>query len=76
MYTDPDLAKKFVEDTKIDALACSFGTAHGIYKETPKLDFERIEKIRKLCKIPLVMHGGSGVPYEDYIKAIKLGVMK
>ena len=76
MYTDPDLAKKFVEDTKIDALACSFGTAHGIYKETPKLDFERIEKIRKLCNIPLVMHGGSGVPYEDYIKAIKLGVMK
>lgn len=76
MYTDPDLAKKFVDDTKIDALACSFGTAHGIYKETPKLDFARIEKIRKLCNIPLVMHGGSGVPYNDYIKAIKLGVMK
>lgn len=76
MYTDPDLAKKFVDDTKIDALACSFGTAHGIYKETPKLDFVRIEKIRKLCNIPLVMHGGSGVPYNDYIKAIKLGIMK
>lgn len=60
MYTDPELAKRFVEDTGIDALACSFGTAHGIYKVKPKLDFERIEKIRSLTKIPLVMHGGPG----------------
>ena len=76
MYTDPDLAKRFVEDTNIDALACSFGTAHGFYKEKPQLDFARIEKIRKLVGIPLVMHGGSGVPQEDYVKAIKLGVEK
>lgn len=76
MYTDPDLAKKFVDDTNIDALACSFGTAHGIYKVNPELDFDRIQKINKLCNLPLVMHGGSGVSSEDYVKAIKCGVRK
>ena len=76
MYTDPDLAKKFVDDTNIDALACSFGTAHGIYKVKPELDFDRIQKINKLCNLPLVMHGGSGVSSEDYVKAIKCGVRK
>ena len=72
MYTDPVLAQKFVNETHIDALACSFGTAHGFYTEAPKLDFPRIAKIRELCKIPLVMHGGSGVNQEDYKKAIQL----
>ena len=76
MYTDPDLAKKFVDDTNIDALACSFGTAHGIYKVKPELDFDRIQKINTLCNLPLVMHGGSGVSSEDYAKAIKCGVRK
>ena len=76
MYTDPILAQKFVHETHIDALACSFGTAHGFYTEAPKLDFPRITKIRELCKIPLVMHGGSGVNQEDYKKAIQLGVRK
>lgn len=76
MYTDPDLAKKFVDDTSIDALACSFGTAHGIYKVKPELDFDRIKRINKLCNLPLVMHGGSGVSSEDYVKAIKCGVRK
>lgn len=76
MYTDPDLAKKFVDDTNIDALACSFGTAHGIYKVKPELDFDRIQKINTLCNLPLVMHGGSGVSSEDYVKAIKCGVRK
>ncbi len=76
LYTDPELAKKFVEDTGIDALACSFGTAHGIYKVKPKLDFERIRKIKSLVKIPLVMHGGSGVSPEDYQRAISMGIRK
>lgn len=76
LYTDPELAKKFVEDTKIDALACSFGTAHGLYKVKPKLDFERIEKIKTLIKIPLVMHGGSGVSPQDYKAAIQKGIRK
>jgi fructose-bisphosphate aldolase class II len=76
MYTDPELAQRFVEETHIDALACSFGTAHGIYKVKPELDFARIVKICELCHLPLVMHGGSGVSKEDYLKAIDCGVRK
>ncbi len=76
LYTDPEMAKRFVEDTRIDALACSFGTAHGIYKVKPKLDFERIGRIKALVKIPLVMHGGSGVSPEDYRRAISKGIRK
>ena len=76
MYTDPDVAEKFVKETGIDALAASFGTAHGIYKAKPKLDFDRIEKIRAKIGIPLVMHGGSGVSPEDYRMAISKGVRK
>lgn len=76
IYTDPELAKRFVSDTGIDALACSFGTAHGIYKAKPVLDFPRITKIRELTGLPLVMHGGSGVSPEDYRKAIACGVRK
>jgi fructose-bisphosphate aldolase class II len=76
LYTDPELAKRFVEDTGIDALACSFGTAHGIYKVKPKLDFDRIAKIKELVQIPLVMHGGSGVSPEDYRTAISKGIRK
>lgn len=76
LYTDPELAKKFVEETGIDALAASFGTAHGIYKVKPKLDFDRIETIKSLVDIPLVMHGGSGVSPEDYRTAISKGIRK
>jgi len=76
LYTDPDSAKRFVEETGIDALAASFGTAHGVYKTKPKLDFPRIEKIKSLVDIPLVMHGGSGVSPEDYTAAISKGIRK
>ena len=76
LYTDPELAKRFVEDTKIDALACSFGTAHGIYKTTPKLDFDRLMKIHALTSLPIVMHGGSGVSKPDYVRAIECGIRK
>ena len=76
MYTDPDVAEKFVKETGIDALAASFGTAHGLYKAKPKLDFERIGNIRAKIGIPLVMHGGSGVSPEDYRIAISKGVRK
>ena len=76
VYTDPDLALKFVQETGIDALAASFGTAHGIYKVKPKLDFDRIRKIRELTGLPLVMHGGSGVSSEDYRTAIGCGIRK
>lgn len=76
IYTDPEAAKKFSESTGIDALACAFGTVHGIYLEEPKLDFERLEKIDGLVDIPLVMHGGSGVSEEDYKKVIARGIRK
>ena len=76
IYTEPMAAKEFAEQTGIDALACAFGTAHGIYLKQPKLDFERLRKINELVDIPLVMHGGSGVSHEDYKKVIQLGIRK
>jgi fructose-bisphosphate aldolase class II len=76
VYTEPEEAARFVRDTGIDALACSFGTAHGIYKSAPKLDFARIERIYSVTGTPLVMHGGSGVSPEDYKTAIGKGVRK
>lgn len=76
IYTDPDAAKAFVEKTGVDALACAFGTAHGFYATSPKLDFERLSKINSLINVPIVMHGGSGVSNEDYREVIKRGVRK
>ncbi len=76
IYTDPDAAVDFVAKTGIDALACAFGTAHGFYKDAPKLDFERLSKINSLIDVPIVMHGGSGVSNDDYREVIKRGVRK
>lgn len=77
IYTDPELAAVFIKETGIDALACSFGTTHGIYLTEPKLDFEVVKNVRRLTgSIPVVMHGGSGVSKEDYRKAIEAGVRK
>lgn len=75
-YTDPELAARFVKDTGIDALAASVGTVHGFYATKPKLDFERIEKIKELTGLPLVMHGGSGISVEDTQRAIRCGIRK
>ena len=77
VYTDPQKAKEFVQASGIDALACSFGTTHGIYLTTPKLDFDVVKNVRALTNdIPVVMHGGSGVSREDYHNAIQAGVRK
>lgn len=76
IYTDPAEAKRFVEMTGIDALACSFGTTHGVYISKPKLDFSVVENVRKSTGIPVVMHGGSGVSKEDFQTAIQKGVRK
>lgn len=75
-YTDPSLAKDFVERTEIDALAASFGTVHGIYTKEPNLDFNRLKEIYTNIQRPVVMHGGSGLSEEDYITAINAGVRK
>lgn len=77
IYTDPKQAADFVKDTGIDALACSFGTTHGIYLTKPRLDFDVVKNVRESCNnIPVVMHGGSGVSAEDYHKAVNAGVRK
>lgn len=76
VYTDPDLAVTFCRETGIDALAPSFGTAHGIYQSRPALDLERVKMIAEKTGMPLVMHGGSGVSAEDYRRAIGNGIRK
>jgi fructose-bisphosphate aldolase class II len=76
VYTDPEEAVAFCRETGIDAFAPSFGTAHGIYKSTPKLDLDRVKVIAQKTGLPLVMHGGSGVSTEDYRTAIRNGIRK
>lgn len=75
-FTDPEEALKFVNETDVDFLAIAVGTAHGVYVGEPKLDYDRIKLIRDMIKIPLVLHGSSGVPEESLKKAITLGVCK
>lgn len=75
-YTDVCEAKEFAERTGVDMLAIAIGTAHGFYKGEPKLDFDRIKEIAEETEIPLVLHGGSGVPEESVKKAISLGMSK
>lgn len=77
IYTDPEQAAEFVKTTGIDALACSFGTTHGIYLTEPRLSFDVVANVRKATGgIPVVMHGGSGVSAEDFHKSIDAGVRK
>ena len=76
VYTDPDEAAAFVRETGIDALAPSFGTAHGIYREAPRIDYARIAAITEKTALPLVMHGGSGVSPDDYRRCIRNGIRK
>lgn len=76
IYTDPQEAKSFVENTGIDALTCAFGTVHGITLKQPKLDFNVLSEIKSLVNVPLVMHGGSGVSDEDFKKVIEIGIRK
>ncbi len=77
IYTDPQQAKEFVRETGVDALACSFGTTHGIYLAEPRLDFSVVRDVRSLTEsIPVVMHGGSGVSKKDFHEAVRSGVRK
>jgi len=76
MYTDPAEAERFVRETGVDALAVAVGTVHGVYKGTPKLDFERLREIKRRVRLPLVLHGGSGVSDGEFARAIEGGVNK
>lgn len=75
-FTDPEEARIFVSETGVDSLAIAIGTAHGQYKGTPELDFDRLAKIKSIVGIPIVLHGSSGVPDDAIREAIRLGVRK
>jgi ketose-bisphosphate aldolase len=74
--SDASEAVEFVKKTGVDALAVSIGTAHGFYKKEPRLDIERAREIGRKVAIPLVLHGGTGVPEEQLRQAIACGVAK
>ncbi len=76
LFTDPGEAERFMQETDVDSLAVAIGTAHGQYKGTPKLDFDRLAKIKERVAVPLVLHGSSGVPDEAVREAIRLGICK
>lgn len=74
--TDPELARKFAEETGVDALAVAIGNAHGHYAAEPKLQFGVLEEIHEKVKVPLVLHGGTGISPADFRKCIRHGVRK
>lgn len=76
LLTEPKEAEEFVQSTGVDALAVAIGTAHGPYKGEPRLDFERLKRIRDLVAVPLVLHGASGVSDAAIRQAIELGICK
>ncbi len=76
LYTDPKVAVDFVAKTGIDSLAIAIGTAHGLYKKKPQLDFDRLAQIRQRVAIPLVLHGASDLPDESVRRCIELGISK
>lgn len=76
VYTEPDVASRFAEETQVNALAVSIGTAHGLYVKKPKLNIELLKKIRTQVETPLVLHGGSGLSDEDFRNCVESGISK
>jgi len=76
MYTKPDVVKFFHEETGCDSIAISIGSAHGFYKETPRLDIQRLKAINAATDVPLVLHGGSGIPEDQLEVAFREGINK
>lgn len=76
VYTEVEDAVNFVEQTNVDSLAISIGTAHGIYKGVPKINFERLQEIREKIDVPLVLHGGSSTGDENLSRCAKEGITK
>jgi tagatose 1,6-diphosphate aldolase GatY/KbaY len=76
LMADPDDCVRFVEETGVPTLAPAIGTAHGIYKGEPKIDFDRIGRIAAKVDVPLVLHGGSGIPEEQVRRCVSLGMAK
>ena len=75
-FTEPSEAKFFVEETGVNALAVAIGSAHGFYKEEPKLDLDRLSEINAITNAVLVLHGASGIPHDTLREAIKRGICK
>jgi fructose-bisphosphate aldolase class II/tagatose 1,6-diphosphate aldolase GatY/KbaY len=75
-FTTPEQAAAFVEATGVDLLAVAIGSAHGFYKEAPRLDYERLSDIRKAVDAPLVLHGSSGLGDDQLRRAIERGICK
>ena len=76
VYTDPMLAQRFVKETGVDALACAFGTVHGISSKKMVLDYDRISMIKEVVDVPLVMHGASGLTENELKETIRRGICK
>ncbi|MBQ9531985.1 MAG: class II aldolase [Eubacterium sp.] len=74
--TKPEDAVRFENETGVDALAIAIGNAHGNYKSTPKLRFDILEEVERLTKTPLVLHGGTGITPDDFVKCSKTGIKK
>jgi len=75
-FTDPEQAAEFVSETRVDALAVCIGNVHGRYHREPDLDFDRLAAIQSAVSVPLVLHGASGLPDEQVIRSIQLGITK
>lgn len=75
-YTQPEEARRFVEETGINALAIAIGSAHGFYRDTPNLQLELLSKIHEATPAALVLHGSSGIPPDQIRRAIERGIAK
>lgn len=76
LYTKPDAAELFCHKSGVDMLAVSIGNAHGEYRETPMLDIGRLKEIHAAVSVPLVLHGGSGIPDDQLLLAFHNGIRK
>ncbi len=74
--TNPADAVRFEQETGVDALAIAIGNAHGNYKSTPKLRFDILEEVERITKTPLVLHGGTGITPDDFVRCSKTGIKK
>lgn len=75
-YTNVDQAVEFVRETGVDTLAVAIGNAHGNYPFEPRLDLDRLRELREALDLPLILHGGTGIPAEQVKAAIRIGVTK
>lgn len=76
VFTSPQVAAQFVEATGVDSLAVAIGSAHGMYTREPRLELERLQEIRAVTRVPLVLHGGSGIPRAQIEASIRSGIAK